>query len=75
MARLLFLICLILAVLALAAAALLALVRAFREGRATAQEIAGNLGQGSRGNGMEKVSYAALLLLMLGVTSGLLGGL
>ena len=71
MARLIFIICLALAVLALTAAAVAAISRAAREGRALARETA-HLGGGQ---GMEKVSYAALLLLMLGVTSGLLGGL
>ena len=71
MARLLFLICLGLAVLALAAAAMVAVTRAARAGRAAAHDLA----REAKGDGMEKVSYAALMLLMLGVTSGLLGGL
>lgn len=71
MARLLFLICLGLAVLALAAAAITAVIRAARVGRDTVHDLT----RETKEDGMEKVSYAALMLLMLGVTSGLLGGL
>jgi len=70
-ARLFLFICLGLAVLALAAAAFSAVTRAIRDGHMAARDLAHE----TKGNGMEKVSYAALLLLMLGVTSGLLGGL
>lgn len=73
MARLILLICLICAVLALVGAAVSALSRAARDGG----ELARDLAMPGTGNGvtMERISYAALILLMLGVTSGLLGGL
>ncbi|MEI4261838.1 hypothetical protein [Roseovarius sp. D0-M9] len=75
MVRLLFFIFLALAVLALAGAALSALTRAAREGHSAARDLAQDTIGNTKGNGMEKVSFTALLLLMLGVTSGLLGGL
>lgn len=64
MARLLLLICLVCVVLALAGVAVSSLSRAARE-----------LAPANEGKTMARISYAALLLLMLGVTSGLLGGL
>lgn len=71
MARILLLICLAFAVVALLGAAITALTRAAREGRSLARDLAPI----DEGNTMKRISYAALLLLMLGVTSGLLGGL
>lgn len=71
MARILLLICLACAVVALVGAAITALTRAAREGRSLARDLAPI----DEGNTMKRISYAALLLLMLGVTSGLLGGL
>lgn len=71
MARILLLICLACAVVALVGAAIAALTRAARESRTLARDLAPI----NEGNAMKRISYAALLLLMLGVTSGLLGGL
>ncbi|MFD0857763.1 hypothetical protein [Roseovarius aquimarinus] len=67
----LFIIGAVLVLALLLGAAITAMARAAREGQKTAQALAPRM----EGNGMEKVSYAALLLLMLGVTSGFLGGL
>ncbi len=75
MARLLLLICLICAVVVLVSAAISSLSRAARDGGKLARDLtAPGTGTG-KGVTMERVSYAALILLMLGVTSGLLGGL
>ncbi|MDO5757676.1 MAG: hypothetical protein Q4P24_09190 [Rhodobacterales bacterium] len=71
MARLLLLICLICVVVALASNAVSAMVRAAQDSKALAQELSAP----HRGMVMERISYTALILLMLGVTSGLLGGL
>lgn len=71
MARLLLLICLVVAVLALLGAAVTAWGRAAQEGRKVASDLTARSGE----NNVERISYAALFLLMLGVTSGLLGGL
>lgn len=71
MARILLLICLACAVVVLVGAAMAAVTRAAREGRSLARGLAPI----DEGNTMKRISYAALLLLMLGVTSGLLGGL
>ncbi|WP_113912864.1 hypothetical protein [Roseovarius dicentrarchi] len=71
MARLVLLICLICVLLALVGAAISALTRAAQDGRALARDIAAP----GKGILMERISYTALILLMLGVTSGLLGGL
>ncbi len=71
MARLLLLICLVCAVLALVGVAVSALTRAAQDGTALARDIAAP----NTGVTMQRISYTALILLMLGVTSGLLGGL
>lgn len=71
MVRILLLICLIAAVVALFGAAAVAWTRAANEGR----QVASDLSIGSGGNNVQRISYAALILLMLGVTSGFLGGL
>lgn len=71
MARILLLVFLACAVVVLVGAAMTALTRAAREGRKLARDLAPI----DEGNTMKRISYAALLLLMLGVTSGLLGGL
>ncbi|WP_422025696.1 hypothetical protein [Roseovarius sp.] len=71
MARLLMLVILALALVALAGFAVSALTRATREARSLGQEIALT----TRGTSVQKIAYAALFILMLGVTSGLLGGL
>lgn len=71
MARLLLLICLVLVLLALVGAAVSALTRAAQDGRALARDFTGS----DKEVLMERTSYAALIVLMLGVTSGLLGGL
>ncbi|WP_324754369.1 hypothetical protein [Roseovarius sp. Pro17] len=70
MARLLLLILLLCAIVALIGAAAAAWTRAAREGQTLARDLTS-----TGGSGMERISYAALILLMLGVTSGLLGGL
>lgn len=72
MARLLFLICLICALLALVGAAISALSRAARDSRRLARDLAA---PETEGGTMERIGYVALIVLMLGVTSGLLGGL
>ncbi len=71
MARLIMLVCLALALVALTGYALSATFRAAREARSLGQEIAAT----TTGTSVQKIAYVALLLLMLGVTSGLLGGL
>lgn len=71
MARILLLICLVVAILALLGAAAAAWTRAANEGR----QVASDLSIRSGGNNVQRISYAALILLMLGVTSGFLGGL
>ncbi len=71
MARLLLLICVICALLALVGAAISALTRAAQDGTALARTMA----VPDKRITMERISYTALILLMLGVTSGLLGGL
>ncbi|HEY9039280.1 MAG TPA: hypothetical protein VIN05_10110 [Roseovarius sp.] len=71
MARLLLLICLVCAVLALVGVAISALTRAAQDSKALARDMAGP----HTGMMMKRISYTALILLMLGVTSGLLGGL
>lgn len=73
MARLLMLVilALALALVALAGFAVSALTRTTREARSLGQEIALT----TRGTSVQKIAYAALFILMLGVTSGLLGGL
>jgi hypothetical protein len=75
MARLLLLIALICAVLVLVGAAVSALSRAARDGGELARDLAAPGTGAGKGVTMERISYAALILLMLGVTSGLLGGL
>ncbi|PVA09202.1 hypothetical protein DC366_14945 [Pelagivirga sediminicola] len=65
------LICLVVALLALAGAAISALSRAAQDSRSLARDLAAP----GKGITMQRISYAALILLMLGVTSGLLGGL
>ncbi len=71
MARLLLLICLVCAVLALIGVAVSALTRAAQDSKALARDMVAP----NTGVTMKRISYAALILLMLGVTSGLLGGL
>ncbi|MCQ0093305.1 hypothetical protein [Roseovarius sp. M141] len=71
MARLLLLICLICVLLALVGLAVSALTRAAQDSKALAQGMIAP----DKGVTMERISYTALILLMLGVTSGLLGGL
>jgi Flp pilus assembly protein TadG len=71
MARFLLLICLVFAILALVGVAAAQLAHAASVGSRAAHESSAP----SKGNDVERISYAALILLMLGVTSGLLGGL
>ncbi|WP_397542878.1 hypothetical protein [Roseovarius salis] len=71
MARLIMLVCLALAMIALTGLAVSATVRAARETRSLGREVA----LMARGTNVQKIAYAALMILMLGVTSGLLGGL
>jgi hypothetical protein len=47
-----------------------AILRAARETRALGRELAVTAG----GTALQKIAYAALIILMLGVTSGLVGG-
>ncbi|KRS11462.1 hypothetical protein XM53_16060 [Roseovarius atlanticus] len=69
--RILMLIFLIVAAVALAAVAMSAVARAARDAGAVGRDIAVT----TRGTFMQKIAYAALFIVMLGVTSGLLGGL
>lgn len=71
MARLLILFSLVLMVLALVGVILTTFAQLAREGRAVARGMALD----TRREGLQKVGYVALILVMLGVTSGLLGGL
>jgi len=75
MARLVMLIGLALALVWLTAAAVSATARAARETRTLGREVAEMTQEARRGANVQKIAYAALMLLMLGVTSGLLGGL
>lgn len=75
MTRLLLLIFLICALIALASQAVSALTQAARDGGALARDLVAPDNGPGQGGTMERISYVALLLLMLGVTSGLLGGL
>ncbi|MFN3209452.1 MAG: hypothetical protein ACE369_10715 [Roseovarius sp.] len=71
MARLFMLAILTLAVVLLAGLAVSATVRAARDAGSAGRGIVATTG----GTNMQKIAYAALFILMLGVTSGLLGGL
>lgn len=71
MARLLMLVILALALVALAGFAVSAMTRAARDATSLGREMALT----TRGTSVQKIAYAALFILMLGVTSGLLGGL
>ncbi len=71
MARLLMLTCLALAVVALAGLAVSATIRAARDTQALGRDLVVKTG----GSNVQKIAYVALIVLMLGVTSGLLGGL
>ncbi|MGK7653970.1 MULTISPECIES: hypothetical protein [unclassified Roseovarius] len=71
MTRLIMLVFLIVAAVALAAVAMSAVMRAARDAGAAGRDIAVS----TRGASMQKIAYAALFIVMLGVTSGLLGGL
>lgn len=71
MARLLLLMCLLCAILALVGVAVSALARAAHDSRALFRDMT----LPGRRTMMERIGYGALILLMLGVTSGLLGGL
>jgi hypothetical protein len=70
MARLIMLVGLALALVALTGLAVSAILRAARETRALGRELAVTAG----GTALQKIAYAALIILMLGVTSGLVGG-
>ena len=71
MARFLILIALVLLVVALVGVIVSTFTQAARDSRALAQGLALD----TRRDGLQKVGYVALILVMLGVTSGLLGGL
>ena len=76
MARLLFLLFLLLAVLAMAALAFRAVGQALRgAGRSTGRTGSAMVAPGQGGETMQKIAFAALILLLVGVTSGLIGGL
>lgn len=71
MTRLLILLCLALIVAALAGLAVSSLARAAKDSHSLMQGVAVE----TRRNNLQKIGYVALILVMLGVTSGLLGGL
>ncbi len=71
MTRVIMLVFLIVAAVALAAVAMSAVARAARDAGAAGRDIVVS----TRGASMQKIAYAALFIVMLGVTSGLLGGL
>lgn len=71
MARLFMLVVLALAVVALIGIAISAMARAGRDAGSLGRDMVGT----TRGTSVQKIAYAALFILMLGVTSGLLGGL
>lgn len=71
MARLLLLLTLVLMVMALLGVVVSMLMRLAREG----QSLVEDMGDETRRTGLQKVGYVALILVMLGVTSGLIGGL
>jgi hypothetical protein len=71
MARLFMLLLVTLAIVALAAVAMAAMARAARDAGSVGREIAIT----TRGANVQKIAYAALFILMMGVTSGLIGGL
>lgn len=68
MARLFMLLLVTLAIVALAA---VAMARAARDAGSVGRDIAVT----TRGTNVQKIAYAALFILMMGVTSGLIGGL
>ncbi|MFX0541170.1 hypothetical protein ACEWPM_005495 [Roseovarius sp. S4756] len=71
MTRILLFLCAALVVVTLIGLAVTTTARAVQDSRDLARDIA----VVPRRTLMEKISFAALMLLMLGVTSGLLGGL
>lgn len=72
MARLLLLLFLVLAVAAMAALAVRAVSEAVRQGGRTGHSV---MARGPGGENMQKIAFAALIVLLVGVTSGLIGGL
>ena len=71
MGRLLFILCAALVVVALVSFTVSLASRAVQDSTKLAREIT----TGTQGNTMQKIGFAALIIVMLGVTSGLLGGL
>ncbi|RKF16854.1 hypothetical protein D6850_04775 [Roseovarius spongiae] len=63
--------CAALVVFALVMMLVSVVTRATHNGREMAREVAAE----PRGDAMRKIGFAALIIVMLGVTSGLLGGL
>lgn len=71
MARLFMLAMVTLAIVAVAAMAMAAITRAARDAGSVGRDIAIK----TRETNVQKIAYAALFILMMGVTSGLIGGL
>nr|WP_309504011.1 hypothetical protein [uncultured Roseovarius sp.] len=72
MARVLLLVCAAMVLVALAAMVVSTVSHAAQDSRALARNVSESV---ARRTTMQKISFVALLVLMLGVTSGLLGGL